>query len=63
MTNHNVAEVGKDEAVGLLTAFINDNWIYVLNVAGSRASKDPEIYDKTFAVVEGAIAHWYYEKH
>jgi len=44
-----------DAAVGLLKAFIDENWIDILNVAGSRASKDSEIYSKTFGVVEGAI--------
>lgn len=45
-----------DEAIGLLTAFIDGNGVAVLNVAGSRASKDSEIYGKTFAVVERSVA-------
>ena len=43
------------EAVDLLKAFIHANGIEVLNVAGSRGSKDPEIFGKTFQVVEKAI--------
>jgi hypothetical protein len=43
------------EAVHLLTAFIRENSIEVLNVAGSGGSKDPEIYGQTFQVVEKAI--------
>ncbi len=46
-----------DAAVKHLRAFVTGYGIDVLNVAGSRASKDSEIYSKTFAVVEGAIAY------
>ena len=51
----NLSKMSMDEAVDLLDSFIKDNKIEVLNVAGSRASKDPEIYDKTFEVVEKYI--------
>jgi hypothetical protein len=44
-----------DEAGGLMKGFIDENAIEVLNVAGSRASKDALIYEKTFGVVEGVI--------
>lgn len=44
-----------DEGVGLLDVFIHENRIELLNIAGSRGSKDPEIYDKTFQVVEKSI--------
>ena len=41
-----------DNAVELLKGFLDENGIGVLNVAGSRASKDALIYDRTFLVVE-----------
>lgn len=44
-----------DRAVELLKVFIDENRIEILNVAGSRASKDHEVYDKTFQVVEKSI--------
>ena len=50
-----MSKMSVDEAVGLLMAFVDENGIEVLNVAGSRASKDSEIYGKTFEVVEGAV--------
>jgi len=50
-----VSKVIALEAVDLLTAFIQKNGIEVLNVAGSRGSKDPEIYGQTFQVIEKAI--------
>jgi hypothetical protein len=40
------------EAGGLLKCFIYENAIEVLNIAGSRASKDALIYEKTFQVLE-----------
>ena len=48
-------KVTLDEAVDLLRAFIHKNGIEVLNVAGRRESKDPDIYDKTFQVIEKSI--------
>ena len=48
-------EVTVEEAAGLLREFIQENGIEILNVAGSRGSKDPEIYGKTFSVVERCI--------
>jgi len=48
-------KVTVNEAVGILSDFIKENTINVLNVAGSRASKDNLIYEKTSEVVEGAI--------
>ena len=48
----NMSKMEIDEAVRLLGIFIEDNGIEVLNVAGSRASKDVLIYEKTFEVVE-----------
>jgi len=43
------------EAIDLLTAFIHRNGIEVLNIAGSRGSKDPEIYGQNFQAVEKSI--------
>lgn len=45
-----------DEAGELLKGFVDENGIEVLNVAGSRASKDELIYEKTFKVVEDTIS-------
>jgi predicted Rossmann-fold nucleotide-binding protein len=42
-------------AVDLLRGFIQENGIEILNVAGTRGSGDPEIYGKTFGVVEDCI--------
>ncbi len=53
----NMSTLDIDAAVKHLRAFVTGYGIDVLNVAGSRASKDSEIYSKTFAVVEGAIAY------
>jgi len=38
-----------------INSWIIENGIEVLNVAGSRASKDVEIYKDTFYIVEGAV--------
>lgn len=35
-----------------IQCFVSDNAIEVLNVAGSRASEDPLIYEKTMAILE-----------
>ncbi|TKB26074.1 hypothetical protein FCL47_10005 [Desulfopila sp. IMCC35006] len=51
-----MGKVTMGEAVGLLKAFIRENGIEVLNVAGSRGSKVPEIYYKTLQVVAGSIS-------
>ena len=50
-----MAKVSVEEAAGLLRDFIRENGVEILNVAGSRGSKDPEIYGKTFRVMEGCI--------
>jgi len=42
-------------AASEINAWINENNIEILNVAGSRASKDPQIYEDTRYIVEGAI--------
>ena len=41
-----------DDAVGLLEGFVTSNNVEVLNVAGSRASKDSEIYIKTHNIID-----------
>jgi hypothetical protein len=51
----NLSKMSMDEAVDLLDSFIKENKIEILNVAGSRASKDPLIYEKTFEVMEKYI--------
>jgi hypothetical protein len=45
-------KVTVDEGSTLLIAFTQENGIEMLNVAGSRASKDLDIYGKTFLVIE-----------
>ena len=44
-----------DEAADLLLDFIHENGIKVLNVAGSRGSKDPVIYGMTFQVIKKCV--------
>jgi len=51
----NMNKVGLTEAVNLLKTFIESHGIEILNVAGSRASKDGKIYAVTFKVVKNAI--------
>ena len=41
------------KAVRIISDWIGDNAIQVLNVAGSSAGKDPEIYDKTLRILTG----------
>ena len=48
-------ELSVEEAADMLRGFILENGTEILNVAGSRGSKDPEIYGKTFSVVERCI--------
>lgn len=45
-----------DAAAALVLNFLLANRIEVLNVAGTRGSEDPEIYGKTFQVIEACIA-------
>lgn len=42
-------------AADLLKVFVCEKEIDTLNVAGSRGSKDPDIYNKTFQVLEKSI--------
>ena len=48
-------KVSVEEAVDLLMGFIRENGVEILNVAGTRGSKDPEIYGKTFGVLEKCL--------
>lgn len=50
-----MTKVTVEEAAELLVVFIQENGIEILNIAGSRGSKDREIYDKTFQIVEKII--------
>jgi hypothetical protein len=43
------------KAVNPLGAFIEGNDIQILNVAGSRGSRDPELYGKVFKIMVGAF--------
>lgn len=47
----NLSVIEKNRAVGLICKWINDNRIRVLNVAGPRASGDPDIYRDVFALL------------
>jgi hypothetical protein len=38
-----------------ITKWIKENSIQILNVAGSRASKDPDIYNATFKILEAVF--------
>jgi hypothetical protein len=58
--NRSCLRVDLNKALGHLATtairiWIAENQIQVLNVAGSRASKDPEIYDEVFRIVAGVI--------
>lgn len=44
-------EISVDEAAGLIADFIKRHRIVTLNVAGPRASKQPQIYAYTYAVI------------
>lgn len=48
-------ELSIEAAVGLLKDFVLENGLETLNVAGTRASEDGLIYEKTFQVIEGAL--------
>ena len=51
----NMDKMSLSYASRLLKSWIIDNGIKVLNVAGSRASGDPEIYDVTVQALESAL--------
>jgi phosphopantetheine adenylyltransferase len=48
-------KVTVEKGADLLHDFIENNGIEILNVAGSRASKDPDICTKTSQVLERCI--------
>jgi hypothetical protein len=48
-------KVTVEKAMEQLKTFIVGNRIETLNVAGSRGSKDPEVYDKALQVLERCI--------
>lgn len=50
-----MAKMSLDYAVRLLKTWVTDNGIRTLNVAGPRASKDPEIYTVTVKVLENLL--------
>jgi len=54
MKKHTVREAGH-----MLCSWIAENKIEVLNVAGPRQSKDPKIYDTTFAILQAtSLSHY-----
>ena len=50
-----MGKLSVEDAANLLKGFVEDNDIEILNVAGSRKSKDDLIYEKTFQVIEGRV--------
>jgi hypothetical protein len=48
----NLDKIGAFQAAGKIKSWITENDIEVLNVAGSRASKDPAIYQATVDIIE-----------
>ena len=44
-----------DEAAGSLNLWIRENHLKILNVAGPRAGKDPEIYNVTMSILTAAF--------
>jgi len=48
-------EVPVDRAADLTLSFVRDRAVAVLNVAGPRASKNPEAYDYAYRVVTGLL--------
>ena len=52
----NLNVVKGSDAVAKIRAWIEEHDIEILNVAGSRASKDPEMYDKVRWIIESLIS-------
>ncbi len=50
-----LAKLTNEEAMHALVDFIEQNDIEALNVAGSRGSKDPGLYDKVFKALYAAF--------
>lgn len=53
MVHIDMNEFSVDDAIVLLDKFVDQYRIEVLNVAGGRASKDDNIYNGTYKVIEG----------
>ena len=51
----NLSATTEGDVVQTLVTFIEENDIQVLNVAGSRGSRDPVLYDKVFKIMVGAL--------
>ncbi len=49
------AQVSIEKAIELLAAFTAKHRVFVLNVAGPRASKDPRGYRYTYDVISGFL--------
>ena len=49
-------QLTNEAAVQVIQAWIRGNEIKILNVAGSRASKDPRIYDTTKQILKAALS-------
>jgi hypothetical protein len=49
----NLNKVPEYHAVFLVRKWMYENGVEILNVAGPRASKDPEIYKKVFDIIKG----------
>lgn len=50
-----MSELSPKEAADLLHEWINKDEIKILNVAGKSASKDQDIYTKTFIAISNLI--------
>lgn len=48
-------KISIQDAVNTIRSWIDRNNVQVLNVAGPRASKNPEIYDKVIEVLEATL--------
>ena len=51
----NLEKVAIHEAIDTLRKWVKENGIEVLNVAGSRESKSPGIYDSTHSIILGVL--------
>lgn len=48
----NLSQIDQKEAILMLSKWLKKNNIEILNVAGSRASKDPEVHGKVFQIIK-----------
>jgi hypothetical protein len=51
----NFSEMPEDDALEILAEWLKRNEIETLNVAGSRASKDSNVYQKVFSIIKNII--------